>query len=73
MALDVTRKVCYRLSDIMPVANEKLRSRLEMLLSVAGMPEAVKKLGVSSEALARLAAGLNVRAGTIALVERGLK
>lgn len=57
----------------MPIAPESLRKRVDLLLNVAGTPEAVKKLGVSREALARLAAGLPVRAGTIALVEKALK
>jgi hypothetical protein len=57
----------------MPVAAESLRRRVELVLDVAGTPGAVKQLGVSREALARLVAGLPVRAGTIALVEKGLR
>ena len=43
-----------------------------MALQVEGTPAACKRLGVSREALVRLSAGLDVRAGTIALVEKNL-
>jgi len=42
------------------------------LAAELGAVPAARALGVSREALARLAAGLPVRAGTIALAERAL-
>ena len=55
------------------VASALLRRKILRLLETEGTPGTVRKLGVSREALVRLAAGLEVRAGTVALVEKALE
>jgi len=53
-------------------ASKALRDRVSALMHARGIPTACKLLGVSDRTAFRLAAGLAVRAGSIALVEREL-
>lgn len=54
-------------------ASVKLRERVRRLLQAKGLQHGAKLLGVSDRTAARVAAGLAVRAGTIALVEREIE
>jgi hypothetical protein len=50
-----------------------LRARVVQLVAAVGSSDAAKQLGIGLEALARVAGGLGVRRGTIALVERNIE
>lgn len=54
----------------MPIADEALRVRLNVMINKIGTTQTSKELGVSPEALARLVAALDVRNGTIAQAEK---
>lgn len=49
-----------------------LAARVKALADREGVSAAARILGVSREAVARLAGGLDVRRGTVALAEKGL-
>ena len=57
-----------------PTAGElsALQGRVSQLIKRKGTVGAATALGVSREALVRVAAGLSVRAGTIALIRQSL-
>ena len=50
------------------VAPKELQERVKKLIEKEGAVGASKELGVSRESIARIAGGIPVRAGTIALV-----
>jgi hypothetical protein len=52
--------------------SKELVAAVANLIKKEGMAKAVKRLGISREAASRVAAGLNVRPGTIALAEKNL-
>lgn len=49
-----------------------LAARVKALVDREGVSAAARTLGVSREAVARLAGGLDVRRGTVALAEKSL-
>ncbi|MCL4840155.1 MAG: hypothetical protein KJ058_19575 [Thermoanaerobaculia bacterium] len=53
--------------------NPDLRERARQLIDERGADRAAKTLGIGRESAMRLAAGLRVRRGTIALAERALE
>jgi hypothetical protein len=55
------------------VADEDLRAKVTKYVNAVGVQDAAAQLGVSREALSRVAAGFEVRAGTIALVREKMK
>lgn len=56
-----------------PTAPLELRNQVTALVREAGEAATVRHLGISRLALARVVAGLPVRAGTIALVREALE
>lgn len=49
-----------------------LRKRVRALVDARGVDRAARALGLTKEPVLRFCAGLEVRAGTIALVERNI-
>ncbi len=56
-----------------PTVSTTLSSRVRAIIERAGLAAAARELGVAREALARVAGGLRVRRGTIALIEQALE
>lgn len=52
--------------------SRELVARIQKLVELVGMVRASRDLGIGREALARLAGGLRVRAGTISLAEQAI-
>lgn len=57
----------------MPIADKKTRAAASKAIDELGTVAAAARLGTSRESLARIVAGLSVRAGTLASVERELQ
>jgi len=54
------------------VAPREIQDRVKKLIDRDGVGHVAEKLGISKESVLRVASGMPVRAGTIALVEQKL-
>jgi hypothetical protein len=55
------------------IATDEMRTQLTKYVQRVGLQNAAAQLGISREALSRVAAGFEVRAGTLALVREKMK